>query len=500
QELLEIRPLPRREGDVLGLLKRAFLLCRQSGDFGLLSVMSDRALSAQGGSAAVRLVAAYSYLRAGRLSDAEKVARAGLPAGFGDVVRGEIALRRGQAWHGSDSLTRELVELETSRSAADFAAAARDVEDDRLALDAALLYLQAGDISSARRTASLLHGVKYDEVAGLIAYDAGDFPAAVARLTRTQVRPHPRADIALILADCYHALGRGAELDASLLDAITIDPRASWTPYADLASGAAKRGDIPFARSMLERGRAIFPESRELVLATARLEARQGNSRGAVALLDALVAERADDGQAALLRLTLTSPGKPPQWYRAELWKLFNRLPSDREVFATLAAALIASNDWADAAAELRLFENAAGSPDADTLSIRALVQVMQGKEDLAIDSFRSAAESGGGGWYRYDLAVVLLHRGRAQEALEQLAEAERESAPAAAAASSAMDPDDMSGDRFLARIELLKGRSLLATGDVAGARGAFLRAHVLDPHQLRSGLELRKLEARGLQ
>ena len=47
------------------------------------------------------------------------------------------------------------------------------------------------------------------------------------------------------------------------------------------------------------------------------------------------------------------------------------------------------------------------------------------------------------------------------------------------------------------ARIQTLKGRCLLATGDIPGARDAFLRARVLDPHLLEPGLELRKLEAR---
>lgn len=501
QRLLEIRPMPRRAADILALLKRAFLLCSQSGDFGLLSVMSDRAMSAGGNSADVRLVASYSYLRAGRLSDADRVARSGLPGVMGDLLLGEITLRQGKAWRGSDGLTRGLLSLETSKDPADFAAAATNLQDDRLAVDAALLYLQAGDVSSAGRVASsALQGAKYDEIAGLIGYDSGDFPAAVTRLTRTQDRRHQRADIALILGDCYHALGRGAELEASLLDGITIDPRASWTPYADLALAAEKRGDLAFARSILERGRSIFPESRELALTTARVEASQGNSATAVALLESLLARRPDDGQAALLRLALSSPGMSPQAYRAELWKLFNRLPSDRDVFATLAAALVASNDWSDVAAELRLFENATGSPDADALSIRAMVQVMQGNADLAIDSLRNAAESGGDGRYRYDLAVVLLQRGRAGEAVEQLTQAERAPGALASASGAVLDADGLSGNAFLARVETLKGRCYLATGDVAGARDAFLRARTLDPHLLRAGLELRKLEAHGLQ
>jgi tetratricopeptide (TPR) repeat protein len=501
ESLLALRPMPRREEDALRILKRAFLICSQTGDFGLLSVMSDRALSSSGTGPAVRLVAAYSYLRSGRLSDAERVANSGLPGGVGDLVRGEVILRKGGAWQGSDRVTRELLNLETSRRASDFAAAARDVQDKRLALDAALLWLQAGDLSNARSIAvSLLREERFDEIASLIDMDSGDFAAAIARLARMQSSQRPRADVALLLADCYHALGKARQLDSALHDAVEIDPRVSWTPYANLGLAAERRGDIPEARRVLEQGRILFPGARDLVMTTAQLEADQGNSAAAVVLLDGLVTDRPDDARAALLRLSLEAPGMSPQAYRAGLWKVFDRQPSQREVFMTLAAAMIASHDWAGTTEALRHYENAAGAQDADTLSIGALVQTMEGHEDLAIESMKQAAEAGGGGTYRYDLAVLLLHGGRIQQALGQLAQAQEEYRSSAGAATPRSGSNAMSGNEFRARVETLRGRCLMATGDVAGARAAFLRARALDPRLLRPGLELRKLEAQGVR
>ncbi|MGA2764103.1 MAG: tetratricopeptide repeat protein [Spirochaetia bacterium] len=489
-ELLAIRPAQRRESDALRLLKRAFILSRETGDFNLLAAVGNRAMSANGGSGGVRLVAAYASLRAGRLSDAESLAARGLRGGTADLLRGEIILRGGGTWPGSDSLTRELVKLDGSAKASDFTAAARQVDDKRLGLDAALLSLESGDLAGARAIASSqLQEQRFDEPASLIAYDSGDFETAITRLSRLQGVRGPRADIALLLADCYHDLGRSGDFEAALRDSIALDPRISWTPYANLGLLAEKRGDIPQARQALGRGRALFSGSRELVLATARLEADQGSTDTAISLLDGLVAERPDDSMAALLRLQLKAPGMTPQAYRAELWKLFDRLPSDRAVFMTLASALVASHDWEGAALELHQHAEAGGPEDADTLSLRGLVEAMRGRNDLAQDSLRQAAALKEDGRYRYDLAVVLLHQGKPQEALLQLQQARRE------AGGGSPNADDLP-----ARIETLSGRCMLAAGDVVGARNAFLRARVLDPHLLRPALELRKLEAGGVQ
>ncbi len=483
-QLLAIRPFPRGDRDALRLLKRAFILSREAGDFGLLAGMADRALASRSQGQSIRLVAAYSYLRTGRLSDAEAVERRGLPGGAGDLVRGETVLRRGSAWQGSDSLTRDLLKLETSRQASDFIAMARRVDDRRLGLDAALLSLEKGDLEGARVLAvSSLQDAAFDEPAALIAYDTGDFETAIMRLNRLQTRRTPTAETALLLADCYQALGRIPESQDAMREAIRLDPKLSWTPYADLGHAAEEKGDVSLARATLAQGRALFPGSRELVLATARLETGQGNQESALALLDVLVAQRPDDAEAALLRLGLKAPGLSPQAYRAEMWRLFDRLPSNQEVFLTLASALVASHDWDGAGVAIHQHEIAQGTNDPDTLCIRALVDAMQGRESRAVDSFAQAVGQNGSTRYRYDLAVLLLRRGDPQAALAQLAQARDEMAPEVGA-----------------RIETLKGRCMLATGDLSGARGAFLRAQAVDPHSLRPAMELRKLEAPGDQ
>ncbi|HTP60271.1 MAG TPA: tetratricopeptide repeat protein [Spirochaetia bacterium] len=492
--LLEIRP--RNEGEALRVLKRAFVLSKKAGNYNLLADAADNAQESVPSSASVRLVAAYAYLRVGRLSEAEAAARRGFPSGTGELVRAEISLKRGGIWHGSDSVTRQLLELESSRRPSDFLAAARVVDDKRINLDAALLMLEKGDLAGARQVSvSSLQDQAFDEPAGLIAYDAGDFETALARLTRLESRLQaagfPRADVELLVADCYHALGKSANAAGALQDAIRIDQRTSWTPYADLGLMAEQRGNAAAADEIFGQGRAVFPGSRDLTLLSARLDALRGNPDAAIALLNGLVSERPKDAEAALFLLGLRTPSLTAQAYRVELWRLFDRVASDRTVFLTLAAALMASHDWEGVAIAIHQHELAAGTQDLDTLSYRGAVETMQGKEAQAAREFQQAVALDASGKARYNLAVLSLHQGQAQEALGNLAVAAEQAASAAEGTPDAL---------FAARIQTLRGLCLKKTGDLAAARSAFLKARALDPRDLEAGFEIRKLEAQEYQ
>lgn len=479
--------MPRAESDRLRLLKRAWTVSRQAGDFSLLSEIAERALSADRGSRGVRQVAGYAYLRTGRAADAGKVLEGALPAGTGDLLRGETALRLGTPWKGSDALTREILGLEGSRNPADFEAAAQRTGVKDLAADAALLSMEAGNTLRAAIIArSALQEAVFDEPAGLMAYDSGDFEEAITRLSRLQAQRTARADIALILADCYQALGRKDEAETSLQASLRLNPRQSWTPYASLAAFAAARGDLAGAREMLDRGHALFPASAELVMERADLEAGQGNVEAAVSMLDRLVESRPEDSAAALFRLKLKAPRLSPEAYRAELWKLFDRIPADRAAFTALVGSLVVAHDWDDAMLAMRQHRAAAADEDPFRLLMSGVVDAMRGSTAESVGFLRAAADASRDGAARYDLALVLLNQGLPAEALDQLAEAAAEARGLGGATSF----------RLLARIETLTGRALLVTGDFAGARSAFLRARALDPHDLRIGLELRKLEA----
>jgi len=500
RETLTSMPLlPRGETAQLSLLKRAFRVSMGSGDFQLLGDLAGRALAQNGRSQRIRAIAAYGDLRAGNISDAEKILARNAPAGeAGEMLRGELRLRRGFPWPGSDALTRELVGLEGTTDPSSFAAASMRAGDTRLSLDAALLAMQHGAIDTAARIVRRdLDESRFDEAAALVLYDAGDFGGAAARLKRLDaVRPGIPA-IGLQIADMFSAAGNGGEAERWLQRTLPRAPSLSWTPYANLALFAMDRGQPGTAARLLEDGRAFFPGSRQLRLMQARLDIQSGDSPAAEKLLTALLAERPTDGEAALLLLALQGPSLSPEASRARLWKLFDLVPGDAAVFDALASALIAARDWEGMRIAVRQNQDAGGQPDARILVLQGFASAMSDDPVGATAAFRRASLLARDGTARFNIALVMLRRGAARAALAELDGAAAEADAAQMNGSGAGVPGPARSET-MSRIETLRGAARLLDGDVPGAGAALSRALALDPHNLRAGLLLRKLEAGG--
>jgi tetratricopeptide (TPR) repeat protein len=489
--LASVRSLPAGELDQLSLLKRAFQVGRETGDFSVLWDLSTRALVLNGRSERVRAVAAYAALRSGRISEAQKMLGRSPRAGFGgELLKGEAMLRGGSTWKGSDALTRELIALEESQSPAAFAAAAVRTGERRLTLDAALLAMRQGSPDVALRLArSDLDDARFDEPAGFMLYDGGDFGAAAARLER---RDHEKPGIAatgLVLADIFAAAGNAAQSERWLLRTLGVAPSLSWTPYVDLSFFAAQRGDIAAAGRQLDDGLAFFPRSRELKFMKARVDILAGDQRAAESILGEVLADRPSDSEAALLLLGLQSSEMSPEALRARLWNLFDLAPSDPSVFDALASSLIAAQDWEGMQIAMKQHQASGGQPDAQALLLQGLAAAMRGDDAGATAAFRRSALSAKDGRARFNMALVLLRRGAARAALAELdsaAEEVQESTP----------PGDRA--RLISRIETLRGAARMLDGDIPGAGSALARARALDPRNLRAGLLMRKLEAGG--
>jgi len=491
-DLTHLRTLPSPEGDLLRLLKRVYAVCSGTGDYALLADIGTRAVAANGRSGRIRSIAAYGLMRAGRLMDAEQMIElGGAPSDVAALLKGEMALRRGAAWNGSDSLTRDLLALESAHGPAEFSAAALRTGDQRLSLDAALLAMGQGDLPRAWTIArEELGDSRFDEPAALILYDEGDAQAALARLAAVDTRKPGQAEIELIMADALRAGGKLEEAERWISRALPLAPSLSWTPYANLAYFASQRGDRVAADRRLVDGLAFFPDARVLLIARARLAVQAGRPETAQTLLETLVASDPRDGEAGLLLVSLQADGLSPEAYRARLWKLFNRLPADAAVFETLSGALVAAHDWEGADMALGQYQAATGAADGETLLLAGVIESQRGRALDAEAALRKAAQLSPDGRARYDLALLSIQRDAPQEALRQLQAASDELAASA---------DPVSAKTFQSRIELVCGFAHALDGDFAGARAALARSRALDPHDLRASLLLRKL-AGGVQ
>jgi thioredoxin-like negative regulator of GroEL len=489
ENLAGLRSLPASESDLLRLLKRAFAVGSGTGDFSLLADLGTRAISMAPRSATIHSIAAYGLLRAGRLADAENsLARGG--SAIATLLSGEMTLRRGAPWKGSDSLTRDLLALESDRSSSSFSSAALRTGDERLSLDAALLAMGEGNVREAWSIVrDGLSGARFDEPAAMILYDEGDASAALTRLRRVESSGPGGAAIELVMADVLRANGKTEEAETSIAHALSRAPSLSWTPYADLAFFALQRGDRAGADRKLTDGLAFFPNARPLLLARARLAAGMGRTADAIAILERLVVSDPGDGEAGLLLVALQSAEMTPEGYRARLWRLFDRLPANGNVFRTLTDALIASHDWEGAGIALKQYQAASGAKDGDTLLVAGVIASQAGSSLDAEALLRQAADAAKDGKARYDLALLSIEKNDPQAALQDL--------------QSASDEISVNGDptearTLQSRIEMLRGFAHALDGDFTDARSALARAVVADGHNLRASLLLRKLAAGG--
>ena len=490
KELLSsVTILPSSESELLRLLKRANAVCGETGDYSLLADMGRRALALQGRSARIRAIAGYGAMRAQRLSDADRIfARGTMPSGVGDLLQGEAALRRGTAWQGADALTRDLVALARSEKAATFENAALRAGDQRLFLDAALLDMKQGALATARLLAlGSLGESRFDEAAAYMLYDAGDFAAALQRLSQLQASQPARASLALTLADIFMADGNGADAEAWLLKALPLGPAESWTAYADLSFFSLQRGALPAAARRIDDGLAFFPRSRELRFQQASLAVAMGQQERAESIATALATENPADADAGLLLLSLKAPSLSPESYRGEMWKLFNHAPASPAVFGALCVTLFATHDWEGAELALKQYETERGEPAADTLLVAGMVAAQKGDKAGAIAALRKSMLLARDPRALYDLGLVYLSQGNARAARAELD---------AAAGEFPSSGGDAEARVALARIETFRGTAHLLDGDLPAARTALVHALALDPRNLRAALELRKLEA----
>jgi Flp pilus assembly protein TadD len=223
----------------------------------------------------------------------------------------------------------------------------------------------------------------------------------------------------------------------------------------------------------------------------ARLDVRTGYLHDAESLLTGLLADRPSDSEAALLLLALQGPEMSPEASRARLWKLFDLVPSDLAVFDALASSLIAARDWEGMQIAVRQYQESGGQPDARLLLFQGFAAAMSGDDAGATTAFRRSALLARDGIARFNLALVMLRRGAARAALAELDGAAEE-------VREHPLPGNPPSAAIMSRLETLRGAARLLDGDLPGAGSALSRALSLDPHNLRAGLLLRKLEAGG--
>jgi hypothetical protein len=487
--LSRLHRLPRGEAELLSVLKRGYLIGKADGDFALLASLSRAAVAVNRRSPRLRAAAAYGFLRSG--SPAEALAVLSRGAGPGDLaadLRGEASVRTGGKTLPGAGLSAQLADLEGSRDPAAFQALAARSGEAGLLLDAALLKMAAGEPLEGARLAAGLPGVPvFDEAAGLMAYDAGDYPQAVSRLARRVMTPGRTAELLVVFGDLQAMLGHSASSEEAYGEALGMDPGVSWTPYLDMARFASARGNEREASAYRLRARQLFPDREEVFLESARAAAAAGDGTAAEAVLAALLARRPGSLKAELMALAFRAPRLSPEAYRGRIWRIFDAHPGDEAAALALLEALASVRDWAGVAEAARGYETASGErTQPQVLLYRGLAAAMTGDLPLA-EELLSRVAGPLRGMAGYDTALVLLAQGKAAEARALLPSV----SDTLAAGKSGTERGTL-----LALVQARAAQASVMAGDRDGGRRAAARALALDPANSVARLLARKLEA----
>jgi hypothetical protein len=367
-----------------------------------------------------------------------------------------------------------------------------ELDEPRVHLDAALLWMGRGDADSAytlvsRYAADPLFEDLFAEPGIFISYDAGYEREALSLMQQRYSAGGTagRADLIIMQGDLNLVLGRNRESLRLYQEAIASHPAYSWTPYLNVARIAEQEGNWQTARIFRERAYRRFPDVGSVVVCYAGTLSRFGNREDASAILQSYLQSNEDDHQAQLLFLELENTAASPAVYQAALWELYNRHPESRMLCEHLFLYLLEFNDLSGAEAALRHYQLATGRTEEPwLLDYRAILEAARGNYAEATRLLQDRLAREDSCLARINLAVLLGRARQPEEAVRQLIEAEH------------LLPQERR-QFFRSRIRSRIGEQYLLLGDVAAARRECEFAIDLDRSNFHAHRILRILEGR---
>ncbi|UCF98600.1 MAG: hypothetical protein JSV89_03460 [Spirochaetaceae bacterium] len=359
-----------------------------------------------------------------------------------------------------------------------------DLDEPRILLDAALLWMQQGDVDSAFTLVNRHMGDPlFQEPSIYISYDAGSEQVALSLIQEQQAegRGADRLDLRIMEADLHLLLGNSEDAMRLYREIISTDPGYSWTPYLNSALISGRSGNS--TRVLREMAYANFPDIGPVVRSYTRSLAEIGDRGQAEKILQSYLQHHGDDYRAQLLLLDVQNTAASPVLHQAALWKLYNEHPESRVLCEHLFLYLLELNDLSGADSVLRHYQLATGrTQEPWLLDYRALLAAVRQDEGTATRLLRDRLLREDNWQARFNLAVLMGKAGQSRQAIEQLIEAEN------------LLPEDRR-QYFQSRIRSRIGEQYLLLGDVASARRECEYAIDLDISNFHAHRILRILE-----
>lgn len=487
--------LGRTEDSQLRIMKRALIVCRDSGDYSQLADWATMARKQVPAGRTLNRLAIYAALRSGQIELAEELLAERrtrrLVRPGPDVLQylaAELELRAEKSVAGIPlpPELEKLVSLKRSAHPSLLMEQGKANADKRLFLDAALLWIKRGQAQTALTTLKAHLADDYHEPAAYISYDAGDTTEA-ARRAALLIRLQPENEgYRRFYGDIQFLQQRYDEAQKSYIRALQIDGGVEWQTILNLAAASERAGDSDSARFYTARAYRDFPESKDVLLRYTDSLFRNGKSSQAAELLSRFLLRYPDDPEVQLLYLQLGSASSTPHRYRSELWKLYNRNPDNPRVARLLLEYELGFADLQSAALVISQYE-AAKDVESNAfwlLEAKGVHAALSGNYDEAEALLRKKLAVKDSWESRYNLALILGTGARFADGVGELMTAE-----------TLVPEDSPRNGEYRSRIRGRLGEYYAHLGDLVSARRELLYAVELDPANLYPRLVLKKLD-----
>ena len=484
----------RGEYSTLRILKRVYIISYDLNDFFILNKFAKTASGSIPGSADLARIYLYSAIRSQISEKALNMLK---------KQRGSLQYLQAEAYfHGilntlpgqdQDPELKKILSLVAQRDPYQLQRLGTELDDPRIHLDAALLWMEEGDPESAFALVNRhAENPLFREPSIYISYDAGHEEISLVHLQSLN-KSVDRADLLIVEADLNFLLDRKDDALRLYQNAIVSHPRYAWTPYLNVALIAEQNGDSQTAHHFKEKAYQLFPDVGEVVLSYARslsvLVPLAANRQQAIDVVQNYLQQREEDYEAQALLLDLKNTAASPVVYQAALWKLYNQHPESRMLCEQLFLYLLEFNDLSGADSVLRHYQLATTrNQEPWLLDYRAILAAARKDYGAAIELLQDRLAREESWPARFNLGMLLATARQPEQAIEELIEAEN------VLASQARIEEDRQ-EYFRSRIRSRIGEQYLFLGDTAAARRECEYAIDLDISNFHAHRILRILE-----
>jgi len=477
----------RGEYRILRILKRVYIISYDLNDFFILNRFARTASENIPGSADLGRIYLYSSIRSEISEKALNMltkSRGNLQYLQAEAFLNGILNRLPE--QDQDPELKKILSLIAERDPYQLQRLGTELDEPKIHLDAALLWMEEGDPESAfallnRHTENPL----FREPSIYISYDAGYEEISLVHLQSLN-KSADRADLLIMEADLNFLLDRKNDALRLYQNVIASHPRYAWTPYLNLALIAEQNRNRQTAHHFKEKAYHFFPDVGEVVLSYARsLSVTAADRQQAVEIVQTYLQQREEDYEAQAFLLDLQNTAASPVVYQAALWKLYNQHPESRLLCEQLFLYLLEFNDLSGADSVLRHYRR---TQEPWFLDYRAILAAARQDYTEAIELFRDRLVREESWPARFNLGMLLATVRQPEQAIEELIEAEN------VLTSQARIEEDRQG-YFQSRIRSRIGEQYLSLGDTAAARRECEYAIDLDISNFHAHRILRILE-----